>query len=813
MAEYLQLPDAPNPEARPGDGPILEQGQADEVDPLQDLKDDDTKPPEKTEQQLKVETFMRIMRDQFRESADATDKVRRRIAQDRRFAGGEDHWVVNGKDLKQERHNHGRPAHTINRIPGFVKQVTNGIREGRMAIEYIPVDDEADPDKAEVFQGLARHVEQNSDADVAYETAMEHQVEAGLGWFYARTDYVHDGTDEQEIFIDRVRNPLTVYWDPSCQKFDFSDARYLFRVEEMPLSTYQRLYPRAPIASLNEFSSVGDTSYSHWRIADKVRVAEYYYIEHVDKRLVILMPEPQPMQPGQPAPTPPDPSTFKRALFEDLQPEQQRLVVTELRDGKVEPFVLRTVKVPVVMWAKVNGLGIIEGNEDRTAGRRIAGRYIPFCPVIGDERDNDGEVDYRGMVRDLRDAQQMVNFWQTAITEAIALAPKSPYTITAGQIAGFEAIWDQANLKAFAYLPYNAEDINGHLTPPPQRNVLEPAIQAMVMALQIAENHLRALAGFYDVDPSESRKSEKSGKAILARQQQGERGNSNYHGNLSRSIRHMGRILLYMFPEVYDTARVKRIVGADENEKHVMVYAGPKNKPATPPKMGKKKLEMFDLSAGRYDVRTTVGPSYPTRRQEGFDKLMELSKVNPMVGQAGADIIIGMVDAPGARELQKRMQKVPQIAELMDENTEDPELMVAKLQAQMEKMGQVYDLLAQEVKSKTAYIEGEQAKLDAQERMKLLEIQSKEAIEAQKLQVQILIARMTGEAKEGQIKVQAELDRLGRAIELGFEHRHQVQMSQIEATRAQEQTALEASLAAQDAGPAGGGQPTGGAQA
>lgn len=781
-------------------------GEEPEDDPLASVRPDE-RPAERTPEERAREQaarFLQTMREQFRESADMTSELRARIVADRKFAGGgKEQWMVNGVDLQAARFAQHRPAHTVNRIPGFVKQVTNGIRESRLAIEYIPVDDSADPKRAEVFQGLARHVEQNSDcpADVAYETAMEHQVEGGLGWFFARTYFVHDMTDEQDILIDRVPNPLTVYWDPTCRRFDFSDGRYLFVVEDLPLDTYRRLYGKdAPIASLEDFSSIGDRS--NWLQTDRIRVVEYYYIEYATKRLVMVLPAGVELQPNQPIPV----DSIEKKFLEDLTPEELPRVAT-MGDGagQVQPIVLRTVQVPTVKWAKCNGLGIIEGETDpatgiKIGGRRVPGKYIPYAPVIGDERNIDGEVDYRGMVRDLRDAQQMVNFWQSAITEAIALAPKSPYVISAGQIKNFEGIWSTANNVPHAYLPYNAQDIGGHLVPPPQRNVLEPAIQAMVVALQIAENHLRALAGFYDIDPRESKKSEQSGRAILARQQQGERGNSNFHGNLARAIRHMGRILLHMFPEVYDTARVKRIVGEDEKESTVQVYSGAANKPAQPkinPKT-KQPIEMYDLSDPRYDVRTSVGPSYPTRRAEGFDKLMELSKVHPQVAAIGADIIVSMLDAPGARPLADRLKKLPHIAQLIEDDGADPQVENAKLKAQLEQLDQLAKLLTQELNAKSAVLETDQAKYAAEERIKLLELKSKEAIELQKQQLEIVKIQLQAQGEERMTRLQAELDRLGKAIELALAHGQEEYMARVNQVNAKEQMALQGAIEAQN---------------
>jgi hypothetical protein len=48
--------------------------------------------------------------------------------------------------------------------------------------KVIPADDNADVEVAEVFNGMIRHIEYISDADVAYDTACENQVSYGEGY-------------------------------------------------------------------------------------------------------------------------------------------------------------------------------------------------------------------------------------------------------------------------------------------------------------------------------------------------------------------------------------------------------------------------------------------------------------------------------------------------------------------------------------------------------------------------------------------------------------------------------------------------------
>ena len=70
----------------------------------------------------------------------------------------------------------GRPCLTINKIPSHIRQVVNDARQNKPAIKVQPVDDEADPETAEVYTGLIRNIETTSKADIAYDTAINQAV-------------------------------------------------------------------------------------------------------------------------------------------------------------------------------------------------------------------------------------------------------------------------------------------------------------------------------------------------------------------------------------------------------------------------------------------------------------------------------------------------------------------------------------------------------------------------------------------------------------------------------------------------------------
>ena len=343
----------------------------------------------------------------FQTSQAAETHMRNEMLEDLRFRAGHQ-WP---DQIESQRTNEGRPIITVNRIPQFVKQITNPQRQSRPSIQINPVGDGADVDTAEVIQGLIRHIENTSHAEVAYDSAYEDAVVTGRGWFRILTEYAHDGSFDQEIVVRRIPNPFTVYVDPSCQELDYSDARYMFVVEDIPKDEYKTLYGDDSASSLELFQSVGDRQ-PDWYPEGKIRIAEYFYVEMEDRQI---------------------------ALIRDNQGDP--MVVPKDRVPKGVPIEReRTVQQRVVHWVKMNGAEVLEH-------KIWPGNWIPLIPVLGDEINLNGEKDLVGIVRFARDPQRMYNYWVSAETEMIALAPKAPFIGVEGQFKGHEAEWKAANNK------------------------------------------------------------------------------------------------------------------------------------------------------------------------------------------------------------------------------------------------------------------------------------------------------------------------------------------------------------------------------
>jgi hypothetical protein len=666
----------------------------------------DNEPSNDLERDLSDEDLIHIAKERFKLCSEHESENRKEELDDLRFMVG-DQWPL---DIKTARTLDMRPCLTINRIPQFVRQVTNDQRQNRPSIKVNPVDDDATKDTAKVFEGIIRHIEYNSHADVAYDVAFESAVKSGIGYFRIVTDYVDEMSFQQQINIKQVKDRFAVHLDPYYQEPDGSDANFGFISEDVSRDEFKAQFPDSKLSTMAEWEALGKST-EGWVNLSSVRVAEYYYKVFESTDILLLS----------------DQSVMTKKDFDKLPdglPSHIR-VVSE-----------RTSLVPKIKWIKINGLEILDRAE-------ILGKWIPIIPVVGEEQTIEGKRILSGIIRHAKDPQRMYNIWKSAQAEMIALAPKAPYVGAAGSFEGFEDKWKTANTKNHAFLEYNPQGINGQPNPPPQRNAVEPPIQALTLASGEAADDMKATTGVYDATLG-NRSNEQSGIAIQRRNTQSQISNFHFMDNLSRSIRHAGRILLNWIPQVLDTAQAARIIGEDgevDFAKINQVFQ----------EAGEDKAHFLDV--GNYDVAISTGPSYETKRQEATASMLDLAKAIPQAMQMGLDLIVKSMDWPGSDILAERIKKSlpPQITA----DDKDQKAIPPQVQQQMQQLSQQNQMLVQELNKTSQLIE-----------QKSLELASKERIALSQQKTQLAIELMKHNQKDSQFIFDKETEHIDRQIDI-----------------------------------------------
>lgn len=646
---------------------------------------------------------------------------------DLKFAAG-DQWPANIQVARELEH---RPCLTINKTDSFVRQAVNNMREQRPRIQVHAVADGADKQKADVIAGLMRHIQTNSNADTAYDTAADFQVRMGWGYWRVASRYVREDSFDQELYVDRVRNPFTVYMDPSSTAPDGSDAEWCIISDRMKKKKFRRKYPKAQFV---DFSNLGaGDELMDWATDDEIRVAEYFKVEKTPDTLCLL-------------------STGKTAYKSQLeQDELDRLGISIVQERE---SVRRRI-----MWFKMTAKEIL-------AEREWPGRWIPVIPVYGAEYEIEGKVIRYGMVRGMQDPQRMYNFWRTSETEIVALAPKAPWVVAEGQLEGKEEVWNAANNKSFAYLEYKPVLLDdGTPVPPPMRQQPQTMPQAQVNAAIGASEDMKAVAGMFDPALGAPGQ-ETSGVMVQRRQAQSDRSNFHFYDNLCRSIRHTGKIILDLIPHYYDTQRVIRIIGEDGVPDSVTINQKQMNE------QGMITATLNDVTVGEYDIVIDTGPGYQTKREEAAENMLGLlsTPLGEKVAATADDLIVRQFDWPGSDQIADRLAAANPIAmaekQMPDNIPDDVKAMIAQLQGQNQKLQQQLQAAALDHKYRMSVEQmrqqGETARASMQDDTKRHDVASRDTtardIEEIKGHVALLLAHVDGRKEAAAIEAAAKND-------------------------------------------------------
>ncbi|MDE3023065.1 MAG: hypothetical protein KGI54_14665 [Pseudomonadota bacterium] len=635
---------------------------------------------------------------------EADSENRRNAIEDLRFVGG-DQWPV---QMQNSRQLENRPCLTINKLASYIRQVTNGQRQQRPRIKIHPVNDISDPKIAEILTGIMRGIEEKSNADHAYDLGFDFAVKMGWGYWRLVSDYIRDDSMDQDIYIRAIENPLSVYFDPNSVLPDGSDAEACLITDMMTKKEFKRLYPDAQDSMGFRFFGSGDVM-PDWLTKYDIRLAEYFKIEKIRDTLIQLS----------------DGTTH----WKEKLPSMEMLDQMHLSIIGDRLSMRKQVK-----WYKQTAFEIL---EERT----LPGRYIPVVPVYGEVSVIDGKRKKSGLVRDAKDPQRMYNFWRTAMTEKMALAPKAKWLMAEGQDEGHENEFAQANVRSIASLRYKQTDVEGRPAPPPQYIEPEgPPAGAIELSMAFSSD-LQATVGIFD--PAMGIPSgPKSGKAIRAEQGQSENSNYHYYDNLTRSIKHTGRIILDWIPTYYDRKRVVRIIGDDGQPDMITVNDN----------TAINKIEN-DVTIGEYDVVMDTGPGFDTKREEAVDALMTLLQGNPQLMQIAGDLIFRNMDFPGAEVIADRLAAANPLAQIDDKSEVPPQaqILIKHLQQQLQQTTQQLQGLEQELKIKMGLKQMEEFSETQREHMRLAvkahDVNTRENVALHESQTKALTAQNVEELK------------------------------------------------------------------
>ena len=613
----------------------------------------------------KLENFLSKRVKELKKCVDADEHNRTKAIEVLRFRNG-DQW--DGAE-KQRREAAFRPCLQVNLLNKFIKQVVGEQRQNRPRAKVHAVDNQASVEIAKIREGIIRQIEYLSNAEAIYDYACEMQVTCGYGAWRIATREDDENPFIQEIYMEVIKNPFLVFLDPDAKDWQYADANYGFILNKIDREEFTDLYPDAEVPG-NDLKYGKGLNMEHWYDDDTVTVADYFKVEKTKKSLCL-------MGDGR--------VLLEKKAKEVIDHWEKAEEISRMADPMYQtpadaPKILKTKKSEVseIYWYKMTCLELLEEHK------RIPGKFIPIIMVKGEEVNIEGKPFVRGLIHDAIDSQKLVNYWNSAAAEIIALAPKAPWLLTSEQIQGHEEAFAKANVENYPVLLYN------HIEGQPQPTRTSPGDPPVAIFAQIqrAQDNMKDSIGMF-IDLGETGR-EVTGSAVRARQKPGDLGSFAFIDNLSRAIAHSARVVNEMIPEIYDTERDIRIRNFNETESVVPINTNVKravDKISKNPQhyagmnLDKLKDEGFnegwsakfnDLNSGKYDVVVSVGPSYTTQREESAEALLRIVQANPKAMDLFGDLIFEKLDILDNEEVSKRFRKMLPAGMIEPKEGEEP---------------------------------------------------------------------------------------------------------------------------------------------
>lgn len=596
----------------------------------------------------------------------------------------------------KKRTTEGKPTLEINLVRAYVQQQINTMRQNRPQAKVVPVDSGADPEIAKVLEGLIKDVEEASNFEDALDVAAANQVHSAVGFYRIVTDYINEKSFNQEPRFKTIPNPQAVLIDPLSKELDGSDMAQALVCEWVDKAQVEKEYGNDSVSDFEVDNN------SNWNNAtDKtVCVAEYFYKEEVADTLCRLFD---------------GTIEFKSVLLKQFTEDQIRdLVDIDRPSSRIE-----------IKWAKVTGCKVLEKGV-------FPGQYIPIFPVYGEVTWVENDRHVFSLVHFAKDAQRLFNYWKSTEAHILQKNQDDVLAVDDRAINGFEDEWQ--NPSKYGYSRYRATDESGNVIPPPQRlgaanppvGILNASESAKALIPDILNMHAPQMG--QDVN-------QQSGRAIGLLQRQSDTAQYHFQDNLNKTIRHSARVLIGLFPILYDTEMVRRIVGADGDSKLVKLNATENLSPDEQNQAINGILN--DMSIGRFDVRMDTGPSFNTQREQSFALMMQLVQSNPNLFNIVADLIVINSPLLNAKEISERVKMLvpPQALGKDKIDPEQAKAQIQQLDQLVQKQIQDITMLQQQLNDKNAQINLEvfKAELEKQKAIEVAQIQASSRADVEEL--------------------------------------------------------------------------------
>lgn len=557
-----------------------------------------------------VSDILENAKEEFKKDQEYWEPIYRAARDDLYFLSAKEDAQWSSTDRKS-REKDNRPVLTIDQLGQYVNQVVNDIRKNTPSIDVIP-DTDGTPEDAEIQQDLIRDILYNSDADTCFDVAASYAVKGSIGFIRIDTSYINENSFEQQLKIYTVHDPLKCYLDRNSKSITGEDATRATLLSAIDKDTFEKEFLGKGFVSFTDDSYVSSNR-------DDIILAEVFELDVKKKKI---------------------------GLTADG-------TVEEVQEG-VEYVQERDAEETTVKRYLMSGEDVLEKSE-------FVGDFIPLIPVYGNQMWVNGDREISSLIRRSKDAQRMFNYWKSLETELLQKQPKANFMAAVGQVEDFPDQWDDPDKTPV--LPYKPTDVAGNPVPPPVR--LDPPMipVGIVNASRAAVDDIKATIGMYAASLGQEA-NEVSGIAIQRRNEEGDTATYHFSDNLTKSINHVGRLLVGAIPKIYDTPRLISIIDKEGETKVIGVNG----------MMAKDQDQSYNLITGSYKTKVITGASYTTQRQEAAKMLSDTVAKSPELMPVVGDLLFKSMDFAGADAIAERMKKFIDPKYQDDEEEEfDPE--------------------------------------------------------------------------------------------------------------------------------------------
>jgi hypothetical protein len=476
------------------------------------------------------------------------------------------------------------------------QRLLSEMRANEISPNFKPQDG-ADPDAADILNGMFRTDMRNNMSKEAVDVAVGDMIDAGFGAWRLVTEYANSDNDLDNRQVIR-RVPIheannMVFFDSGAKRMDKSDAMWCSVLTQLDEDSFKNLAEEYGFDAdcPSNFSSPAKSYVFPWRTnTNKYVIGEYYERVKKSERIVIME---HPALGTQ---------VFKRSEIKDVLDDMMAVGWATIGQKKREYY--------CVDKYLVSGERILYGPE------RIAGEHIPIVPLYGNWYFVEGTEVWSGITRLAKDPQRLYNMQMSYLADIAAKGPRRKPIFTPKQVQGLGRMWEGQN--NYPYYLLNDTDSAGNPLPPGPLGYIEPenvpeATAALIQATRQNVEDVTSPGMPQDVlDPSAS------GKAIMAVQSRIDNQSFVYLDNLATALRRDGEIYASMARAIYDTPREVALTGPDGSESRAMLMEQIQDMATG------QWVTLNDISKGAFEVYVDVGPTFASQRQQTRAELMQI---------------------------------------------------------------------------------------------------------------------------------------------------------------------------------------------